>query len=768
MNKHIEKIEALIGNMQLEEALDYIEGLSSEVANSWQIQNLTGIICSYCGQFSEAIPFFRRALLKETDNPEIYFNLADAYCNLKEYQRAELMLQSCEAITLDENLLEAVRQLREQIKAYKEKEDEENNVLMIAYYFPPLSGSGVFRSIKYAKYLPELGWNTTVISADKPPRGWDYRDDSMVDEIPDCVDVTRIEDEINTAETLSISAEQLSEVFNFLGGVLVEKKEAIDILNEKLKTKEGAHAMIQFPCSCLCWAWKVVKHIEANMDINKFSVIYTTTGPLSSHLVGYYLKKKYGIPWVADYRDLWTDNPYGQFSLADTTHRLLYYLEEILMKYADSNIFVEESVIDKYTTRLGMPKDRFKGITNGYDESDFSALNYNIKPTNKFTINYSGLLYTKQHDISPILFALKELIKEGKIDLDNIRFRVVGQGSEKFNEEVADCFGVSSILEQTGYVSHKEALQANVDANMLLHLVGSDEKFKLVHTGKFFEYLRSGKPVLAIAPPGGVVDNILTSTGHGKAFLSTQIQAIKDMILQEYVSWLSSEENTFLHSPLIKVFERKYLTTKLADVLYQVRDGSKNETENDVYNASYLSGGPAKSYHKRYAQSFYYPAWRHAMRYLYLLDRNIQIFEIACGVGQFANFLFDVGFTNYRGFDFAAEGVKIAKESNKNHADKFFVADAFETPEVAEKHDLVICFEMLEHIHKDLELLKRIQPGTKLLLSVPNFADTYHVRHFSSEQEVYNRYSKVMRIDDISRFALNSTNCLYYIVGEKL
>lgn len=122
----------------------------------------------------------------------------------------------------------------------------------------------------------------------------------------------------------------------------------------------------------------------------------------------------------------------------------------------------------------------------------------------------------------------------------------------------------------------------------------------------------------------------------------------------------------------------------------------------------------------------------------------------------------------YKGFDFAAEAIKIAKERNVEFQDKFFVADALETPEVAQKHALVICFEMLEHINKDLELLGRIPSGTKLLLSVPNFDDPYHVRYFLSEQEVYDRYSKVMKIFDIGHFALNSVNCLYYIVGEKV
>ena len=81
---------------------------------------------------------------------------------------------------------------------------------------------------------------------------------------------------------------------------------------------------------------------------------------------------------------------------------------------------------------------------------------------------------------------------------------------------------------------------------------------------------------------------------------------------------------------------------------------------------------------------------------------------------------------------------------------------------------LAIFFEVLEHVPNDIELLQRIQPGTQLLLSVPNFDDPYQVRYFTSENEVRKRYGKVMRIDDISTSMLTQTNCLYYIWGKKI
>lgn len=777
--EHVEVLSKYLEEKKLSEALDYLEVLPQEERNCWEIENLTGVICSYCGQFTEAVSFFRRALKHNAEVPEIYYNLADAYVCLQKYQQAEIMLKQCEFFTEKDSLIESVAELRQIIEqaSKDETKKEENNVLMIAYYFPPLSGSGVFRSLKFAKYLPEMGWNPTVISSMEPPRGWNYRDDSMVNEIPESVDVIRIVDEVGEKANVELTNEKVNSLIGFLRSALYEDREAMQIFSSYLSSQNGVSTLFQFPCSALIWAWEVVNYIERNVDLNKFKAIYTTSGPSSSHLVGFYLKKKYGIPWIADYRDPWILNPYAQFNMSNPIQRLLFLLERNLLKNADCNIVVDGKIIDKYCEIFGIDKNHMVCITNGYDEQDFSNMIFSKKKTEKFTVSYSGLLYTQQRSMAPILKAIMDLCKEGLMDLNHLKIQIVGQGKELENSKVAELFGLSAVLEQTGYVSHAEAIQADLDADMLLLFVGDDPKFKITHTGKIFEYLRSGTYILALAPKDGAVDEILVETGQGTALLSTQMDEIKEVILQQYRKWLEAKEKEYWQSSLIRRFDRKYLTMQLTDLLLQHTENgwvsttnkttSQAEISDAAYNELYVRGGAGKSYHKHYKESFYYPSWKYAMKYLLLLDRNTEIFEIACGVGQFANFLFDTGFKNYKGFDFAAEGVKIAKESNPEHQDKFFVADAFETPEVAEKHDLVICFEMLEHINKDLELLSRIPSGTKLLLSVPNFDDPNHVRYFLSEQEVYDRYSKVVNIFDISRYALNKVNCLYYIVGEK-
>lgn len=555
-------IEELLHHSDISGALDYIEALSPEERQQWEIQNLTGIVCSLCGQPKEARTFFEAALKQRPDDPEVLYNLADTYAALGRTRQAKQMLERCEHTANSEELKQDIAALRQHLT-----EQKGGRVLMVAYYFPPLSGSGVFRSIKFAKYLPMFGWEPTVISTDRPPNGWDYSDSSQLKEIPEGMEVIRVPDGISTKRETSMGGERAQAIMNFLHSVLRFSPEADRIFSKVSQSHDGIVQLLTFPCVALSWAYDVVQYIEKNLDLNEFQAVYTTSGPESAHLIGFYLKQKYGIPWVADYRDTWTFNPYGvDYNPDNVKQRLRFELESVLLQSADFSLTIEDSLVDDYGQHFGLDKGKVVSITNGYDEEDFSTLKPSQERMDKFTINYSGLLYLEERSIVPVLIAIQQLGNEGKIDLSKLRFRIVGQSDEENLKEVLR-YGLEQIIDQTGYLSHSQALQANVDANLLLLLVGDEPKFKPVYTGKFFEYLRSGRPILALAPKDGAVDRVLREGGHGEAMLSTQISKIKSMILREYKKWERGESAEPLHSPVIERFERKILTQQLADVL---------------------------------------------------------------------------------------------------------------------------------------------------------------------------------------------------------
>lgn len=743
----VETLEKMIESGDLAGALDFLEALSQEERAQWQIQNLTGVVCAYCGQFREAEHFFTAALAQKPDDENILYNLKDTQAALEQLKQAEE-------------------------KGGEPAAGTKKRVLMAAYYFPPLSGSGVFRSIKFAKYLPLYGWQPTVISTDRPPNGWNFADESQVAEIPKDMEVIRIPDGISTGRETSLENSRAQAVLGFLRDILRLSPEADGIFAQYLQSAQGIRNLLTFPCGALCWAYDVVQYIEKNLDLSKFDAIYTTSGPSSAHLIGFYLKRNYGIAWVADYRDPWTDNPYGGYNPAIPYYKMLFELERLLLQQADCNLTVEESLVKTYMDHFGLPQEKIQCITNGYDEEDFVSLVLPEKRSDKFTVTYSGLIYTKQQIVGfrAFLEAVQQLCKTKKMDRSDFCFYLAGE-ADRNTLDLIHRFGLGDSVRKDSFQAHSNVLQCNLNSDLLLLLVGDEAKQKPVYTGKFFEYLRSGRPILALAPKGGAVARVLRETGHGESFLSTQVGQIKAMILREYRKWQSGEPAELLRAPAIARFERKELTRQLAEVLDFARNCLSTEIleiPSGVYDAGYRQGGPVGSYHNHYSRSIYYSGWEEAMSFLYLLDREIPILEIGCGPGQFANMLFDYGFTNYTGFDYAVEGITLAKKNNPNHADHFFVADAFQTELMEDQYGLVICFEVLEHIQKDLELIQHIQPGTKMLLSVPNFNDPYHVRFFRTAEEVCTRYSAVMDIYYIRACSIqNSSNCIYYVVGKK-
>lgn len=190
------------------------------------------------------------------------------------------------------------------------------------------------------------------------------------------------------------------------------------------------------------------------------------------------------------------------------------------------------------------------------------------------------------------------------------------------------------------------------------------------------------------------------------------------------------------------------------------------EKDSCFYDDVYLQGGNNNMYNDHYKQSVYYPIWEKALALIEEITKP-NLIEVGCGVGQFANLLFDHNIINYNGIDYSKEAIKLAKGNNKRFADKFIVDDAYQSQIFQEKYNTVILFEVLEHLDHDLLILNKIAEDSTVLFSVPNFDSESHVRFFESETEILTRYSNIIRIDDIYQFQISKNNKLYLAKGIK-
>ena len=176
------------------------------------------------------------------------------------------------------------------------------------------------------------------------------------------------------------------------------------------------------------------------------------------------------------------------------------------------------------------------------------------------------------------------------------------------------------------------------------------------------------------------------------------------------------------------------------------------ERDAQYYDDMYSTGGFLGQYHVHYSESRYLPVWQRGFEIISSLD-NPRILDIGCGPGQFAHLLFDRGITSYKGIDHSSGAIKLAQKNVPQWADNFSISDIFKPDALQNNFTIITMFEVLEHLERDLDLLRLISPGTSVLFSVPSYNSESHVRRFKSRKNVKKRYESLVdfiRIEDFT------------------
>ena len=177
----------------------------------------------------------------------------------------------------------------------------------------------------------------------------------------------------------------------------------------------------------------------------------------------------------------------------------------------------------------------------------------------------------------------------------------------------------------------------------------------------------------------------------------------------------------------------------------------------DFYDAN----ADSPTFSRHYTESQYYPVWAALVASLAPLhDRHV--LEIGCGTGQLAELLVDHGLTNYLGFDFSRQRIAAARGRTSL---RFEVADAFDTDLYEEPYDTVVCTEFLEHVDRDLDVLRSIRSGVRFVGTVPSYSSIAHVRHFPSAAVVIERYSALFEDLRVSSWRRAGPKVMYLMDG---
>lgn len=423
-----------------------------------------------------------------------------------------------------------------------------DKILIITYYWPPSGGAGVQRWLKFTKYLPELGVEPIVLTVDPVLAGYAQRDESLELEVPPGIKVFRTK----TFEFYNIYKFIFRKKEIPYGGFANAGKAS---LMQKLSKAVRGNLFLPDPRR----GWNRYAFKKAAGLIRKYNIrtVITTSPPHSSQLIGLKLKKKFPIRWIADLRDPWTDiYYYRELYHSPWAARLDRRMELKVLENADHLITVSEDLKRIFAGKLAAgASSKISVLPNGYDESDFSQ---RVEPAgDRFIITYTGTI-SEAYDISGFLEALSGLDRYKR---QGMLLRFVGKVPENVVEQIRQKLPDLE-TELTGYVDHHRSIRYLLQSSVQLLVIPRVENNKGIVTGKFFEYLASGRPVLAIGPRGGDLENLIGETGCGRLFGYDEA----DKMLT-YLDSLTDLKADTGKNPKIRNYSRKVLTGKLVRLL---------------------------------------------------------------------------------------------------------------------------------------------------------------------------------------------------------
>lgn len=416
-------------------------------------------------------------------------------------------------------------------------------ILIVSFQFPPFHGIACLRVGKTAKYLSKLGHDVRVLSA----RDQNVPSPTLPVEIP----------EENVVYTHWINPiDPLVKLFSGnvatpQGALSPGARETPPTLSQRLRRflRELVRSILMFPDREAGWyPFAVIAGAKICKEW-KPDLIYASSFPASSLLVACSLSRKFGIPWVAEMRDLWADFQYYQFGRF--RRWIDDKLERKVLGTATALVTVSEPLAENLRAKYGKPTEV---VMHGFDPVDYCGNTRTGSGARYLRIVYTGNIYHGVQNPELLFEAVRFLGPKA----EGIRIVFYGH-PQPWVIELCKSYGIVRLVEFAGVVANKEALRAQCEADLLLVLLWNDPKEPGMYLSKSLEYLGARRPILAVGcSENGAAQLIVTRRAGMVLDNSTAIaqqlgrwmdQKVKDGAIPELApsvgAGLSREEQTF-------------------------------------------------------------------------------------------------------------------------------------------------------------------------------------------------------------------------------
>lgn len=374
-------------------------------------------------------------------------------------------------------------------------------VLIITYYWPPAGGGGVMRWLKMSKYLPEQGWQPIIYTPENPDPS--VIDKSLAAEIHPATEVlkTRIWEPYDLYRKLTGKSKDTA----FKPGYISEASRRG--WKDRLSVFLRGNFMIPDPR--IFWVKPSVRFLKKYLKENPVDLIITTGPPQSMHLIGLKLKKKFGTPWLADFRDPWTQiDFYRRLKLTRCADKKHHRLEKAVFDNAD--------VVTTVSPWLKQNTEKIAGrhvdiIYNGFDPADYDFEEQ--LEQNMFVISHFGTFHIDQNP--PAFWKVLRQMKDENPDFaQKLVIRLMGQTDNSVIENIK-AEGLAGHLELHEHMPHMEGLHLLKKSAVLLLPLNNATDVMGILPGKMFEYMAIRRPIIGIGPHEADFAKILTATKTG-------------------------------------------------------------------------------------------------------------------------------------------------------------------------------------------------------------------------------------------------------------
>lgn len=411
--------------------------------------------------------------------------------------------------------------------------------LIITHDFPPAGGPGVQRVLKFVKYLPDFGWQPVVLTA--APEACAVRDETLTQDVPAGTPIYPVADpDVN----------RLRPAFNRLrlGKVL-----------------SAINVALMLPDANLFWARNARTAARQIVAQYQPAVMLSSSPPASAHILARWIHRQFAVPWVADFRDPWSENP--QTPYYPGYRALNRRMENSVLSHCDHVTTVSEPWVDMFRRLSPRPHGHVALIENGYDERDVVRLP--PPRTDRFSITYAG---TFSRLVRPDAFitAVTRLIAARQIPRHAMRVALAGKN-------VADYVPGQPPFENLGYLNHTALNDLRRDSDLLLLILDDAPASRGVYSAKVFEHLACNRPTLCITHPENVAARLIVRARAG-VVVRPRPDAIAEAIVAYYHAW---KDGVFAHDPdwdLISRFTRRRLTQRLAQTFERTAHGSETHS----------------------------------------------------------------------------------------------------------------------------------------------------------------------------------------------